>query len=132
MAGTGSMTNVFENKVRDHLHAGAPLTQPVFEVALLDVVTDGEAGTVTEVTGGTYARKVSGTDFLWNRTVQSRASNDTALLWSNDSGGPWTIEGIGLYVLTELDMYAAEPAPITVNDGEDIEIAIGALTVDYD
>jgi len=50
-------TNYLENKLLDHAFGGSAYTQPTCYLALATASSDTEAGTITEVSGGSYARK---------------------------------------------------------------------------
>jgi hypothetical protein len=126
----GSGLNALENAVINHLFGGASLAQPTYHVGLFDAVTDLEAGTITEITGTGYARKSSASDFAWTRS-NNTAENNAAISWTNSSGGAWTIEGIGIWTaLTGGTLHWGHTfSAVTVNNGEGVEIAAGALDI---
>ena len=79
-----NLTNYAENKIVDALLRGQSLGAPAtWHVALLTAASDAEAGTVTEVSGGSYAR-VSVTASLANFSSTQSAGSTTA---SSGTGG---------------------------------------------
>jgi hypothetical protein len=78
-------SNYAENKVCDHALGIASWTMPTPYVALFTAVTDAEAGTGTEVTGGGYVRMaLSGA--AMSSASGGASSNGTALSWAAASG----------------------------------------------
>ena len=53
-----SFTNFLETEILDHVFAGAAYTAPSTKyIGLFTAISDGEAGSVTEVSGNAYARQ---------------------------------------------------------------------------
>ena len=51
-----SFTNFLETEILDHVFAGAAYTAPGTKyLALFTAISDGEAGSVTEISGNAYA-----------------------------------------------------------------------------
>ena len=71
-----ALTNYIENKLIDHLFRTATFAKPTtLYIGLATAVADTEAGTLTEVTGGSYARIVRNPlDANWDAPV---ANNGT-------------------------------------------------------
>jgi len=100
-------------------------------VGLLTAVTDAEAGTVTEATGGTYARQsVTFTD-----PAGTGATANAGAVTFNADADLGTITHIGLYdAATAGNLLAtADITPdAVVNNGDTFEIAIGDLDFTLD
>lgn len=83
-------TNYAENKIQDALWRGQSLGAPAtWYFALLTAVSDAEAGSVTEVSGGSYAR-VAVTASLANFAGTQSAGSTTA---SSGTGGQTSNNG---------------------------------------
>lgn len=69
------LSNYLENKLVDHVLRATTYTAPAtVYVALFTAVTDAEAGTGTEVTGGAYARQAVAFDAPTNGTTQNTST----------------------------------------------------------
>lgn len=129
-----NLTNFAENKLIDHLFRGQALGNPAtWYVGLFTTVTDDEAGTVTEVSGGSYAR-VGVACSLANFAGTQAAGSTTA---STGTGGATSNNGeiafpaptadwgqathIGLFDAASagnLWIYATLTTPKTINNGD--------------
>ena len=83
------MVNAHETEILAHLTGGAAYSQPTYYVGALTAITDAEAGTVTEVTGGTYARVAP------TFTGTNPRSNDANIDLNIPSGN--TVVGIAIW-----------------------------------
>ena len=124
-----AMTNYLELKVLDHVLGTAAFTMPTnVYLALFTAVADGEAGTVTEVSGNGYARQAC----AFGAAASGLASNSAQETFTA-SGGNWgTITHFGLYdALTtgNLLIYGALDASRTINDGDTLTFAVGAVDI---
>ncbi|MEX1185312.1 MAG: hypothetical protein WEA80_01825 [Gemmatimonadaceae bacterium] len=109
--------------------AGAPTRPAAQFIALYTAVTDAEAGTGTEVTGGAYARAA----------VTFGAPSDGAM--ANDAEINMTASGANWGTVTHfcirdastagnaLSIVKALAASKVINDGDTLQFAAGAITV---
>ena len=125
-------TNYLENEVLDHIlgegnrNFASPST---LYIGLFTAVADGEAGTVTEVSGNAYAR----TAVNFNVASGGSSTNDGAVTFPTASGGNWgTITHAGVYDASSggnLLFYGALSVSKTVTDGDTFQIADEQLTI---
>ena len=127
-----SATNYLENEVLDHvLQKGtADFTSPTsLYIGLFTAVTDGEAGTVTEVSGNGYAR----TSVTFNTASGGSSTNNGDVTFPAASGGSWgTITHIGVYDASSagnLLFYGALTASKAVDDGDIFQVSDTNLTI---
>lgn len=130
-----SSTNYLENEILDHvLGEGArDFTSPsTLFIGLFTAVADGEAGTVTEVSGNGYAR----TAVNFNTAASGSATNDGDVTFPAASGGSWgTITHIGVYDASSagnLLFYGSLSASKTVDDGDIFQISDENLSISLD
>ena len=130
-----SATNYLENEVLDHVlgQGTRDFTSPAnLYVGLFTAVTDGEAGTVTEVSGNGYARTAVSFDAASNGS----ASNTSDVTFPAASGGAWgTITHIGIYDAStagNLTFYGSLSASKTISEADIFQITAGSLTVSLD
>jgi hypothetical protein len=86
-----SFTNTLENSILNHLLRNTAWTTPGanVHVGLITVVTNGEAGTVTEPSGNGYARvNVAGTG-AWNAPAGAGTDNTGTITFPAASGAGW-------------------------------------------
>lgn len=110
-------TTYLENAIINHILRNTAFTSPTETwIALFTAVTDGEAGTVTEVStggGSLYGRvriykdqaaadAVSGTTPYWN------APSDGAVVLERDA--EWAVAGTNWGTITHIGIYDAETA----------------------
>ena len=117
-------TNFLELKVLDHvLSEGVRSYTPStsLHLALLTAVADGEAGSVTEVTGNGYARR----PLAFNAASSGNVKNNGDITFATASGGAFgTITHVGIYDSLDssgtnnLLIFAQLAAPKTVSDGD--------------
>jgi hypothetical protein len=127
-----SATNYLENEVLDHVlgKGTRDFTSPAnLFIGLFTAVSDGEAGTVTEVSGNGYAR----TAVTFNTASGGSATNDGDITFPAASGGSFgTITHIGVYDASTagtLIFYGSLSASKTVDDGDIFQISDTNLTI---
>lgn len=130
-----SATNFLENEILDHiLGEGARNFTPstTLHIGLFTAVADGEAGTVTEVSGNGYAR----TAVSFNAAASGSATNDGDVTFPAASGGSWgTITHIGIYSASsggDLYLVGSLSASKTVDDGDIFQISDSNLSISLD
>ena len=88
-----SFSNYLETEILDHVFAGAAYTAPSTKyLALFTAVADGEAGSVTEVSGGGYARQTVAFTTSGNTT-----SNNAAVEFPTATANYGTVTHVGVY-----------------------------------
>ena len=125
-------TNYLENEVLDHIlgEGARDFTSPAtLYIGLFTAVADGEAGSVTEVSGNGYAR----TAVNFNAASGGSSTNNGAVTFPTASGGNWgTITHAGVYDASSsgnLLFYGALTVNKTVTDGDTFQIADTQLTI---
>ena len=125
-------TNYLENEVLDHIlgKGTRDYTSPAnLYVGLFTAVADGEAGTVTEVSGFDYAR----TSVTFNASSNGSATNNGAVTFPTANGGNWgVVTHAGIYDAAtggNLLFYGALSVSKTVTDGDTFQIADTQLTI---
>ena len=134
-----ALTNYLENKLIDHIFQGTPYTGPsTLYVALFTAVSDGEAGTVTEVSGGSYARvAVTANSSNWADATGNNGttSNVNAITFPAATADWGTATHFGIYDAASagnLLVYAALTASRNITNGSTPSFAAGSLTVQID
>jgi hypothetical protein len=125
-------TNYAEEKVLDHLFRNVSLTSPgTVYLALFTVITDGEASTVTEVSGNGYARAAIAFSAYSGGSIANSAQIDFTA-----SGGAFgTVVGIGIYDAStngDLLAFGSLSASQAVNNGNTLRFAAASVTVSLD
>ena len=123
-----SFTNFLETELLDHVFGGAAYTAPSnLYVALFTAVSDGEAGTVTEVSGGGYARQTATFTTSGNTT-----SNDAAVEYPTATASYGTVTHVGVYDASSagnLLCYATLTASKAIDTGDVFRIPAGDLDI---
>lgn len=128
-------TNYLEAALLDHLFDLAPYSAPAtMYLALFTAMSDGEAGTATEVTGGSYARLAITNDATsWSRTGNV-ITNDNLLTFAT----AWADWGdVTNWALCDALsggnklIYGEFGDPIAVNNGSTFRVGAGQLSVTY-
>lgn len=134
-----AFSNYLENKLIDHIFQNTTFTSPsTLYVGLLTAVSDGEAGTVTEVTGGSYARvavTASNTEWLDTSGNNGTTSNVNAVTFPQATADWGTATHFGIFDAASsgnLLIYAALTTSRTITNGSTPSFAAGALTVQID
>lgn len=123
-----SFTNFLETEILDHVFAGAAYSAPSTKyLALFTAVADGEAGSVTEVTGGGYARQTVAFTTSGNTT-----SNNAAVEYPTATANYGTVTHVGVYDASSsgnLMAYAALSSNKTIETGDVFRVPSGDLDI---
>ena len=123
-----SFSNFLETEILDHVFAGAAYTAPTTKyLALFTAVADGEAGSVTEVTGGGYARQTVAFTTSGNTT-----SNNAAVEYPTATANYGTVTHVGVYDASSsgnLMAYAALSSNKTIETGDVFRVPSGDLDI---
>ena len=123
-----SFSNFLETEILDHVFAGAAYTAPTTKyLALFTALADGEAGTVTEVTGGGYARQTVAFTTSGNTT-----SNNAAVEYPTATANYGTVTHVGVYDASSsgnLMAYAALSSNKTIETGDVFRVPSGDLDI---
>jgi threonine dehydrogenase-like Zn-dependent dehydrogenase len=123
-----SFSNFLETEILDHVFAGAAYTAPSTKyLALFTAVADGEAGSVTEVTGGGYARQTVAFTTSGNTT-----SNNAAVEFPTATANYGTVTHVGVYDASSsgnLMAYAALSSNKTIETGDVFRVPSGDLDI---
>lgn len=143
-----SLTDYLENKLVDHVFRGTAYSAPANTYAALFTAASGcDAGTVTEVTGGSYARvAISSATSSWKGTHGSTTgassgtngtiSNASAVTFPSPTANWGTVTHWGLYDASSsgnLLICAALTTSKTINNGDAApSFATDAMTIQQD
>jgi len=123
-----SFTNFLETEILDHVFAGAAYTAPTTKyLALFTALADGEAGSVTEVSGGGYARQSVAFTTSGNTT-----SNNAAVEYPTATANYGTVTHVGVYDASSsgnLMAYAALSSNKTIETGDVFRVPSGDLDI---
>jgi hypothetical protein len=123
-----SFSNFLETEILDHVFAGAAYTAPSTKyLALFTAVADGETGSVTEVSGGGYARQSVAFTTSGNTT-----SNNAAVEFPTATGNYGTVTHVGVYDAStsgNLMAYAALSSNKTIETGDVFRVPSGDLDI---
>ena len=123
-----SFSNYLETEILDHVFAGAAYTAPgTHYLALFTAVADGEAGSVTEVSGGGYARQTVAFTTSGNTT-----SNNAAVEFPTATANYGTVTHVGVYDAStsgNLMAYAALSSNKTIETGDVFRVPSGDLDI---
>ena len=126
-----SFSNYLETELLDHVFANNAYTSPTtVYVALFTAVTDGEAGTVTEVSGGGYARQAGSFSVSGNT-----ATTSAAIEYPTATADYGTVTHVGIYDASSagnLLAYASLTASKTISSGDVFRIPAGDLDITLD
>lgn len=141
-----SLTDFAENKIVDALMRAQALGAPAtFHAALFTAAAACDTGSVTEVTGGNYARQAvtsslanwAGTQDPGSTTVSSgsggQTSNNNAISWGTVTWAA-TVTHWGLYDAASAgNLWICAPLTVqqTVASGNTVQFGAGALTVTF-
>ena len=129
----GSLSNVTENKVADHLVGKTSFTMPSVWVGLWTATLDDTStgSTSGEVSGGSYARKsTAGSD--WNAGSGGVVTNANALAFPTASASWGTVTHFALLDASSAGNiigWADLTASKTIGNGDTAQFNAGALTV---
>ena len=123
-----SFSNYLETEILDHVFAGAAYTAPSTKyLALFTAVADGEAASVTEVSGGGYARQTVAFTTSGNTT-----SNNAAVEFPTATANYGTVTHVGVYDASSsgnLMAYATLSASKTIETGDVFRVPSGDLDI---
>ena len=123
-----SFTNFLETEILDHVFAGAAYTAPATKyLALFTAVSDGEAGSVTEVSGNAYARQA-----MAFTTSGATTSNNAAVEFPTATGSWGTITHVGIFDAStsgNLMVYATLTASKAIASGDVFRVPSGDLDI---
>jgi hypothetical protein len=123
-----SFSNFLETEILDHVFAGAAYTAPTTKyLALFTALADGEAGSVTEVSGGGYARQSVAFTTSGNTT-----SNNAAVEYPTATANYGTVTHVGVYDASSsgnLMAYAALSSNKTIETGDVFRVPSGDLDI---
>lgn len=141
-----ALSDYLENKILDHVLRGTAYTAPGTTYVGLLTSAPSDAGGGTEVTGGSYARVgVASGSVGWTNTQASGTGastgtdgtieNAAAINYPTPSAGWGTVTHFGVYDAASagnLLFYAALTASKTINSGDTVSFAAGALSLQID
>ena len=123
-----SFSNFLETEILDHVFAGAAYTAPSTKyLALFTAIADGEAGSVTELSGNAYARQTVAFTTSGNTT-----SNNAAVEFPTATGNWGTVTHVGVYDASSsgnLMAYATLSASKTIETGDVFRVPSGDLDI---
>lgn len=127
----GNFTNYLEDAVLNHVFRNTALTSPTTVYLALFTASPGEAGGGTEVSGGSYAREA----ITFGAPSSDQIANSGSISFPTATANWGTITDIAIMDAASAgNMLAYGPlaASKTVNSGDSISFAIGALTLSLD
>ena len=123
-----SFTNFLETEILDHVFAGAAYTAPSTKyLALFTAISDGEAGSVTELSGSAYARQSVAFTTSGNTT-----SNNAAVEFPTATGSWGTVTHVGVYDAStsgNLMAYATLSSSKAIETGDVFRVPSGDLDI---
>jgi hypothetical protein len=123
-----SFTNFLETEILDHVFAGAAYTAPGTKyLALFTAIADGEAGSVTELSGNAYARQTVAFTTSGNTT-----SNNAAVEFPTATGSWGTVTHVGVYDAStsgNLMAYATLSSSKAIATGDVFRVPSGDLDI---
>ena len=126
-----SFTNFLETEILDHVFAGASYTAPGTKyLALFTAIADGEAGSVTELSGNAYARQTVAFTTSGNTT-----SNNAAVEFPTATGSWGTVTHVGVFDASSsgnLMAYAALSSSKAIATGDVFRVPSGDLDITLD
>ena len=128
-----ALSNYAENKILDHLFKNTTFTSPSAYIGYFNnAITDDSVP--TEVTGNGYARVQI--DGLMGSAASGSISNTSAITFPAASGGDHgTVVAIAIFDNStggNMLAYGSLTTSKTISDGDQLNIAIGNLTISID
>lgn len=141
-----ALSDYLENKLIDHILRGTSFTAPSNVYVGLLTAAPSDTGGGTEVSGGSYARVTvacNGTNWTNSQASGTGVSSGTdgtvengaAISFPTPSAGWGTVTHFGVYDASSsgnLLFYAALTTSKTINSGDTVSFAIGALSFQVD
>lgn len=145
-ARAAALSDYLENKLIDHVFRGTAYTAPATLYIALYTSSCNDAGGGTEAAWTSYARpSITSNGTNWANTQSSgtgvstgtsgTTSNSSAINWATPGSGPTTVTHWGVVDASSggnLLVCAALTASKTINSGDAVSFAAGALTVQID
>lgn len=125
-----SMSDYLENKILDHIR-GTAYTSPTNLYLALFTSDPGENGAGTEVSGGSYARKI----VTFNAAASGSMSNSADVLFDVATANWGTISHVAVYdALTAGNLLFSGPLTTakTINNTDQLKIIAGDLAISLD
>ena len=123
-----SFTNFLETEILDHVFAGAAYTAPSTKyLALFTAVSNGETGSVTELSGSAYARQS-----VAFTTSGDTTSNNAAVEFPTATGSWGTVTHVGVYDAStsgNLMAYATLSSSKAIDTGDVFRVPSGDLDI---
>lgn len=126
----GSKTNYMEDKVLNLLR-NTTFTAPATVYVGLMTTAPGETGPGTEVSGGSYARVA----VTFGAPSSGSISNSGVVTFPTPTAGWGTVVGWGIFDAStagNMMIYGDQTPNKTINNGDAVSYAIGALTYSED
>ena len=121
-----SFTNFLETEILDHVFAGAAYTAPATKyLALFTAISNGETGSVTELSGDAYARQS-----VAFTTSGDTTSNNAAVEFPTATGSWGTVTHVGVYDAStsgNLMAYATLSSSKAIDTGDVFRVPSGDL-----
>lgn len=133
-----ALTNYTENNIINHIFRSGSFTKPsALYVGLITSLTDGEAGTYTEPSVGSYARVARAPlDANWSSSTTTGTTANTASIQFPAATADWgTCTHMGIWDAAtggNLLIYAPLVAARTITTGTTPSFGAGALTFQVD
>lgn len=125
-------TNYLENGLLNKMFRQTAFTVPDGYIGLLTVITDGEAGTVTEATYTGYARVAMTSSNFGTASTTGAITNTAIISFGTNSSTSQTAVGIGVWDAASagnLIYYQALSPSVPIGNGETARFPIGNLTI---
>ena len=123
-----SFTNFLETEILDHVFAGAAYTAPGTKyLALFTAISNGETGSVTELSGDAYARQS-----VAFSTSGATTSNTGAVEFPTATGSWGTVTHVGVYDAASsgnLMCYATLSSSKAIGTGDVFRVPAGDLDI---
>ena len=123
-----SFSNFLETEILDHVFAGAAYTAPSTKyLALFTAVSNGETGSVTELSGSAYARQS-----VAFTTSGDTTSNNAAVEFPTATGSWGTVTHVGVYDAStsgNLMAYATLSSSKAIDTGDVFRVPSGDLDI---
>jgi len=128
----GSFSDYLENELLDHVFKVGAFTQPTNLYVALYTVAPTDAGGGTEVSGGSYARKLHNS---WDAAAGGATANTGAITFDQATGDWGTVVAFGIFDALSggnLLAWADLTANKAIASGDTAQFAAGELDVTLD
>lgn len=133
-----SLSNYLEDAIINHILRGTPYTAPANVYVALFTAAPSDTGGGTECTGGSYARAAVATGIgTWNATggTDGTTENTEAISFATPTASWGTVTSFGVFDAVtggNLLFYATLTVAKTINSGDTVSFAAGALSLQID